>query len=159
MTQPQQQQQQQFTERSSETSPLVWYCWSKDAATHSPSRHSVSVWATAQRPAGRIDSAEVSDVFLPEGAVITGIFYRQERDIYTADVRDDRGEGLFSRMTGPFSIPEGSRPDMCLPLALLPFYFVSFPFVLTTLFRSSTCLSSLSFSLSLSLLHRERAGR
>lgn len=49
----------------------------------------------------RIDYVEVPDVFLLESAVITGIFYRQEEDIYTADVLDDRGGSL-----APFLPPE-----------------------------------------------------
>lgn len=49
-----------------------------------------------------IDYAEVPDVlFLLESAVITGIFYRQKEDIYTADVLDDRGGSLAPSLPPP----------------------------------------------------------
>lgn len=63
------------------------------------------------------------DVFLLESAVITGIFYRQEEDIYTADVPDDRGGSLapslslpendatFSLSTGGWDDPRPIQPD------------------------------------------------
>lgn len=55
-------------------------------------------------------------------------------------------EALFSRMTGPFSIPEGPAGYIRSSL-LSPFYFVSFRFVLTALFRSFVhiLVSDLSF--------------
>lgn len=58
-------------------------------STPQPRGNEASLW--------RIDFVEVLDVFLLESAVITGIFYRQEEDIYTADVLDDRGGSLAPR--------------------------------------------------------------
>jgi len=46
----------------------------------------------------------VPDVFLLESAVITGIFYRQEEDIYTADVLDDRGGSFAPDDDATFSL-------------------------------------------------------
>lgn len=119
VTQPQRWLSNRSNEIGGETSP--WCCQSKDAHPSTPR-------SSGQRPCpvGRIDSAEVSDVFLAEGAVITGIFYRQERDIYTADVRDDRGGPLLENDETFFYPRRTGRIYSFFSLVPLLFRFVSF---------------------------------